>query len=107
LGDNSGILGTMFWSRLVFEVTFVYRYLVMVLRTPTFQPSVIERHRAFLDGLRSQGKLELAGPFTDGSGGAYILKAANLEEAQALAFADPIYTTRSSVVSVYEWNTKS
>ena len=59
---------------------------------------------AFLDRLRQQGQLELAGPFTDKSGGAYLIKAANLEEARALAFSDPVHTSKSSIVTVYEWN---
>ena len=84
----------------------MYRYLVTTIRTPQFQPSAIDEHYAFLDRLRQQGKLELAGPFTDNSGGAYIIKVANLEEARALAFSDPMHTTNSSVVTVYEWNAK-
>lgn len=82
------------------------RYLVTTFRTPQFQPSVIEAHNAFLDGLRQQGKLELAGPFTDKSGGAYVIRATNLDEAKALAFSDPVHTTKSSVLTVYEWNAK-
>jgi len=80
------------------------RYLVMTFRTPQFQTSVIDEHYAFLDRLRRQGQLELAGPFTDKSGGAYLIKAANLEEARALAFSDPVHTSKSSIVTVYEWN---
>ncbi|MHB8388316.1 MAG: YciI family protein [Acidobacteriaceae bacterium] len=82
----------------------MFRYLVVTFRTPQFQPSVIEAHHAFLDSLRQQGKLEFAGPFTDKSGGAYLIRAANLEEAKALAFADPVHTSKSSIVTVYEWN---
>ena len=82
----------------------MFRYLVITFRTPQFQPSVIEAHYAFLDSLRQRGKLELAGPFADKSGGAYLLRAANLEEAKALAFADPVHTSKSSIVTVYEWN---
>lgn len=82
----------------------MYRYLVTTIRTLQFQPSVIDAHYAFLDRLRQQGKLEMAGPFTDKSGGAYLIKATNLEEARALAFSDPVHTTNSSVVTVYEWN---
>ena len=82
------------------------RYLVTTFRTPQFQPAVIAEHRAFLDRLRRQGKLELAGPFTDKSGGAYIILAANLEEARTLASGDPVHTTGSSVVTVYEWDAK-
>lgn len=84
----------------------MYRYLVTTIRTLQFQPSVIDAHYAFLDRLRQQGKLEMAGPFTDKSGGAYLIKATNLEEARALAFSDPVHTTNSSVVTVYEWNAK-
>ncbi|AIY43732.1 hypothetical protein LT85_4574 [Collimonas arenae] len=80
------------------------RYLVTTFRTPAFQARVVEQHYAFLDQLREQGKLELAGPFADKSGGAYLIKAASLEEARNLAFADPVHLTGSSVVTVYEWN---
>ncbi|WP_291142355.1 YciI family protein [Hydrogenophaga sp.] len=78
----------------------------MTIRTPQFQPSVIEAHGAFLDQLRAQAVLVLAGPFTDKSGGAYVIKAANLDEASAIAFSDPVHTTGSSTVSVHEWNAK-
>lgn len=84
----------------------MFRYLVMTARTPEFQPSVIDQHYAFLDSLRQQGKLELAGPFTDKSGGAYLIKASNLDEARTLAFSDPVHTSGSSLVTVYEWNAK-
>jgi len=84
----------------------MFRYLITTFRTPQFQTSVIDAHYAFLDRLREQGKLELAGPFTDKSGGAYLIRAASLEEAKALAFSDPVHVTRSSVVTVYEWNAK-
>jgi hypothetical protein len=38
---------------------------------------------------------------------ANLLKAANLEEARALAFSDPVHTSGSSFVTVYEWHAKS
>jgi len=82
------------------------RYLITTFRTPRFDPSVIEEHYAFLDALKQRGQLELAGPFTDKSGGAYLIKAANLEEAKGIAFSDPVHTSHSSVVSVYEWDAK-
>jgi uncharacterized protein len=88
------------------EGEMMYRYLIITIRTPQFLPSVIDEHYAFLDRLRRQGILELAGPFTDKSGGAYLIKTANLDEARALAFSDPLHTTNSSVVTVYEWNAK-
>lgn len=84
----------------------MFRYLVTTFRTPQFQTSVIDDHYAFLDRLRQEGKLELAGPFTDKSGGAYVIRANNLDEARTLAFSDPVHTSKSSVVTVYEWNAK-
>ncbi|WP_203141619.1 YciI family protein [Marinobacter mangrovi] len=81
-------------------------YLVTTFRTPEFDPGVIDAHYAFLDDLRQQGKLELAGPFTDKSGGAYLIRAASKDEAETLAFLDPVHTSGSSVVTVYEWNAK-
>lgn len=83
-----------------------FRYLVTTIRTPQFQTSAVKDHYAYLDRLRQQGKLELAGPFTDKSGGAYIINASNLEEAKVEAFSDPLHTTKSSTVTVYEWNAK-
>ena len=80
------------------------RYLVVTLRKPTFLESAVAPHYAFLDRLREQGRLELAGPFGDRSGGAYVLSAASLPEAEALASADPLAATGSSQVTVYEWN---
>jgi len=84
----------------------MFRYLVMVVRTPQFQTSAIETHQAFLEVLRKKGSLELAGPFTDKTGGAYILRASSYKEAQELAFTDPLHTTKSSKIVVYEWNAK-
>ena len=51
------------------------RYLVLTLRRPDFDPAMIEPHYAHLDALRRRGLLELAGPFSDRSGGAYLLRA--------------------------------
>jgi len=82
------------------------RYLVMTLRKATFDPAAIEPHYAYLDALRAKGRLELAGPFSDKSGGAYLLLADSLEDARAIARTDPVHVTDSSEVVVYEWNAK-
>lgn len=84
----------------------ILRYLSTTFRTPQFDPTVIEAHYAFLDDLRKSGQLEFAGPFTDKSGGAYLIKAKNMEEANIIAFSDPVHTSKSSIVTVYEWNVK-
>lgn len=82
------------------------RYLILTLRTPQFDPGVIAPHYEHLDRLRDRGQLELAGPFTDKSGGAYLVRATDLEAARAIAHADPVHTSGSSQVSVHEWDAK-
>lgn len=82
------------------------RYLVITLRTEQFDPAVIEPHYAHLDKLRDRGLLELFGPFADKSGGAYLIRAKDMDEARAIAGSDPVHTSGSSKVTVYEWNAK-
>ena len=82
------------------------RYLIMTLRTEQFDPAVIELHYAHLDRLRERGVLELFGPFADKSGGAYLIRAQDLDEARAIAHSDPVHASGSSRVTVYEWNAK-
>ena len=79
------------------------KYLVTALRGPKFREDVLPRHSAFLAELRATGRLEGAGPFTDGSGGAYVLLVDSLEEARAIAFEDPLHLETCSVVTVREW----
>ena len=80
------------------------RYFVLVMRNPGFDESLIGAHRHFLDDLRVQQRIELSGGFGDRSGGAYLLRAASLDEARALAERDPLHVRRASTVSVHEWN---
>ncbi|MDZ4261654.1 MAG: YciI family protein [Pseudomonadota bacterium] len=79
------------------------RCLIMAMRTPQFQQPIIEPHMQYLEKLREQGVLELAGPFADKTGGAYLVAAENLEAAQAIALKDPFHTSGSFVLTVYEW----
>lgn len=82
------------------------RYLVLAMRKPGFDAAVVKPHHGFLDRLREQGQLELTGPFTDGSGGAYLLRAESLEAALAIVHADPLHVTGSSELTVREWSAK-
>ncbi|MFC4126907.1 YciI family protein [Nocardia rhizosphaerae] len=79
------------------------KYLVMVMRTPAFDETVIEPHREFLQRLLDTGQLVESGRFTDGSGGAYVVLAENLSAATALAHADPLHRTGASELTVHEW----
>jgi uncharacterized protein YciI len=78
-------------------------YLVLVMRRPQFDPAVVEPHQRFLDELRLQQRLECAGPFGDRSGGAYLLRAGDMDEALAIAHSDPTHVSGGWDVTVYEW----
>lgn len=80
-----------------------HKYLVMAERTPRFDASVIEPHRAFLQELLAQGRLQESGGFTDGTGGAYVILAADLTAATAIAHSDPLHTTGASELTIHEW----
>ena len=81
------------------------RFLVMLMRRPQVDPTVIPLHQAFLATLREQGRNEMSGAFADRSGGAYLLRAESLEEALQIAHRDPAHTSGGWDVTVYEWNT--
>ena len=80
------------------------KYLVIALRTAEFDTTYIDKHHAYLQKLRDLGKLETTGPFTDKSGGAYIILAGDISEAKEIAYQDPLYQSKSSTFTVYEWD---
>jgi uncharacterized protein YciI len=80
------------------------KYLVLTTRKPTFDVSVVDAHYAFLNELRDRGMLEQAGPFTDRSGGAYVLLAESADEARRTAERDPLHLKNCSTITVHEWN---
>ncbi len=82
------------------------KYLVLTIRKPEFNADLVPAHYAFLDGLRADGSLEQAGPFTDRSGGAYVIAAQNLDEARRIAERDPLHISNSSAVTVHEWDAR-
>jgi len=48
-------------------------------------------HREYLQGLKRNGNVVLAGPFTDDSGGLLIYEAETAEEADAMIRNDPFF----------------
>ena len=80
------------------------KYLVMTIRGQHFDPNAVPAHYEFLDRLRAEGALEQAGPFTDRTGGAYVLAAENLDDARRLAEQDPLLVRKCSTVTVHEWD---
>jgi uncharacterized protein YciI len=79
------------------------KYLVLTIRKPGFDADFIPAHYEFLEGLRADGSLEQAGPFTDRSGGAYVIAADSLDEARRIAERDPLHISNSSAVTVHQW----
>lgn len=84
----------------------LHLYLVLAMRTPDFQAEAGASHQAFLQDLIEQNLLELTGPFTDDSGGAYILRAPDLATATQIVHSDPLHITGSSTLTVHEWRVR-
>ena len=82
------------------------KYLVLTIRRPDFDSEVVPAHYDFLDDLRAQGLLVEAGPFTDKTGGAYVLRAGSVDEARRVAELDPLHIQHCSTVTVHEWDAK-
>ena len=82
------------------------RYLVMVMRNRQYDPALAPAHRDFLEGLRAGGRLEMNGPFGDRSGGAYLMRAHDMDEALSIAHQDPAHTSGGWDITVYEWNAR-
>jgi uncharacterized protein YciI len=79
------------------------RYLILLIRRPHLDPAVVPLHLAYLDGLREQDRVELSGGFSDKSGGAYLLRAADLTEATGIAHNDPAHVSGGWDITVHEW----
>lgn len=61
-------------------------------------------HLEYINKLFQEGKVVMAGPFTDKQGGMVIYKADSLEEAKQLAEADPAVTEGARTLQLREWN---
>lgn len=85
-------------------IAVVGTYLILTARTPRFDSASLARHYEHLDRLRETGQLGLSGGFTDATGGAYVVTAGTLDEALAIAAADPLIASGSSTATVKEWN---
>ncbi|HLO03428.1 MAG TPA: YciI family protein [Symbiobacteriaceae bacterium] len=79
------------------------RFLFYSQRTAQYNAEVLPAHFEYLAKLRAAGKIELSGGFADLSGGAVIIRAESLEEAQAIAANDPISKQGTHLLKVYEW----
>jgi uncharacterized protein YciI len=87
-------------------------YMVFLKRGPTWTPEETEeteqlqkRHLAYLRQMRRAGKMIMSGPFTDGGQlrGVSVYRVETLEEARALAGADPAVLAGRLAVEVHPW----
>jgi len=62
-----------------------------------------EEHRQWLDDQHRAGRLLFSGPTTDGAYGVYVMLAANLDEAKAVAASDPHHARAIRAMEVFEW----
>lgn len=87
-------------------------YVALLFRGPKWTPAVtpeVERlqkeHLANLRRMADSGKLILAGPFTDDGKlrGIFVFRVDSIEEAKALADADPAVKAGRLVVEIHPW----
>jgi uncharacterized protein YciI len=78
-------------------------YLLITTRTSSFNQEFIQPHYDYLNKLKEKKQLEAYGPFSDGKGGAYLIKSDSLEEAIQIGHSDPLVKSGSSTVIIKEW----
>ncbi|WP_209123596.1 YciI family protein [Alkalihalobacillus sp. BA299] len=79
------------------------KFLVIIERKSTFTGSFVKSHREYLGKLR-ETSLVLAGGFEDQTGGAYVIYAESLEDAQKIVSEDPMNKENEAVYKVKQWN---
>ncbi|OHE54514.1 MAG: hypothetical protein A3K61_00740 [Thaumarchaeota archaeon RBG_16_49_8] len=62
-----------------------------------------EAHLAYLTQLKKEGRLQMAGRFSDGTGGMYILTVNSLEEAEQMAKNDPYHANHLRRFTITGW----
>lgn len=81
-------------------------YLVMAMRRANLDLALVAPHKQYLAELAAQGRIERTGPFSDGSGGAFVLRAEDMEEARSLIHGDPGYIGGGWDITFYEWQVR-
>lgn len=81
------------------------RYVILLTRRPgvAVTEALIRAHVAHLKQLEAAGRLVLCGPFADGSDGMAVIRAGSLEEARAIAMADPFVVEGARNCEVRTW----
>lgn len=67
-------------------------YLVEIKYVPEKMPAVRPKHREFLATLAAEGRVAVAGPLADNTGGVVLIEAADLEALHEVIDTDPYFT---------------
>jgi uncharacterized protein YciI len=82
------------------------RYFVIFLHSipqRTLTPKVVKLHAAHLAELNDEGKLVMAGPLVERSGGLIVLQAVSAAEAIAIAEEDPLVRCTYQTYELGTW----
>jgi len=63
----------------------------------------LKEHGRYMLGLYRKGTMRMAGGFADASGGAALIDAESLEEARAIAEADPAVIAKTFIYDLHPW----
>jgi len=77
---------------------------VIAMRDPDLNAKHRPAHLEYMAALKAKGQIWASGPFTDGHGGMVIYRTETLEEARALAEADPLVATGARTLSLHPWD---
>jgi uncharacterized protein YciI len=80
-------------------------FLIFLTMVPgrTLSPGLLKRHAAHLSALDRSGQLVLAGPIPEVPGGLIVLRVASLDDATAIADADPLVRGGYQTYSAATW----
>ncbi len=110
--DTSGDAGQAREEHKRRRTEMVTYYMGLLSRGPKWTPEVTpevehlqEAHMANIRRLGDEGKLVLAGPFTDGGAlrGVFVFKVGSIEEAKALADTDPAVEAGRLLIEIHPW----
>ena len=79
---------------------------ILMMKDPEKNKTYRPQHLEFLEEKNKEGKIFARGRFADNSGGMVIYKAESLQEAEALAKADPLVITGARSLELHEWDMK-
>jgi uncharacterized protein YciI len=93
------------WEMTTYYVGFLYKGEKWTPEETPETKKIQEGHMANIQRLGAEGKLVIAGPFTDGGDlrGLYVFRAASMEETKALVETDPAVKAGRLRFEIHPW----